>query len=66
MAMGNGLTPTTQGDTEALQANDEPIIVHASMLVHGDSTKVLAEIGDASIDCIITDPPYFIDGMGSE
>lgn len=66
MAMDSSLASTAHGSTEARQANDEPIIVHASMLVHGNSTKILTEIGDASIDCIITDPPYFIDGMGSE
>lgn len=31
-----------------------------------DCTKELKTLPDNSIDCIITDPPYFIDGMGSE
>ena len=31
-----------------------------------DCTKGLKTLQDNSIDCIITDPPYFIDGMGSE
>ncbi|MDE7176131.1 MAG: site-specific DNA-methyltransferase [Helicobacter sp.] len=31
-----------------------------------DCTKGLKTLPDNSIDCIITDPPYFIDGMGSE
>ena len=26
----------------------------------------LKNLQDSSIDCIITDPPYFIDGMGNE
>lgn len=31
----------------------------------GDSIKKLKEIEDCSVDCVITDPPYFIDGMGN-
>ena len=34
-------------------------------LCHGDSLEVLKGIADESIDCIVTDPPYFIDGMGN-
>lgn len=32
-------------------------------LVHGDCLDKLSEIDDNSIDCIITDPPYFIDKL---
>lgn len=32
----------------------------------GDSLIVLRELEDNSIDCVITDPPYFIDGMGND
>jgi site-specific DNA-methyltransferase (adenine-specific) len=35
-------------------------------IIHGDSRQVLSDIADSSIDCVITDPPYFIDGMGDE
>ena len=31
-----------------------------------DCRIALKELAENSIDCIITDPPYFIDGMGSE
>lgn len=31
----------------------------------GDSLEKLKEIEDCSVDCVITDPPYFIDGMGN-
>lgn len=31
----------------------------------GDSREYLKKIADNSIDCVITDPPYFIDGMDS-
>ena len=34
-------------------------------LCRGDSLEVLKGIADESIDCIVTDPPYFIDGMGN-
>ena len=34
-------------------------------LCRGDSLEVLKSIADESIDCIVTDPPYFIDGMGN-
>lgn len=27
-------------------------------VIHGDSRAVLAGMGDASVDCILTDPPY--------
>lgn len=35
-------------------------------LILGDSRKVLKEIVDDSIHLVVTDPPYFIDGMCSE
>lgn len=34
-------------------------------LIHGDSQVELASIPNNTIDCVITDPPYFIDGMGN-
>jgi site-specific DNA-methyltransferase (adenine-specific) len=33
------------------------------LLVNDDCEKVLVELEDSSIDCIITDPPYFIDKL---
>lgn len=35
-------------------------------LYNGDCREVLKSIPDCSIDLIVTDPPYFIDGMGDE
>ena len=32
---------------------------------NADSLQILKEFPKTSIDCIITDPPYFIDGMGN-
>ena len=34
-------------------------------ICNGDSLEKLKEIKDNAIDCVITDPPYFIDGMGN-
>ena len=33
---------------------------------HGDAFKLLSKIPDNSIHFVLTDPPYFIDGMGSD
>lgn len=33
-------------------------------LFQGDCLEILTTLDDNSIDCVITDPPYFIDGMG--
>lgn len=35
-------------------------------LYNGDCREILKVIPDNSIDFIVTDPPYFIDGMGSD
>lgn len=34
-------------------------------LFNANSLNKLKEIKDKSVDCVITDPPYFIDGMGN-
>lgn len=39
---------------------------HNSLIINGDSLDILKSFKDNSIDCVITDPPYFIDGMGKE
>ena len=36
------------------------------MLCHGDSLEKLKKIKSNSVDCVITDPPYFIEGMGND
>lgn len=37
-----------------------------AIIVNGDTRLVLQKIKDKSVDCVITDPPYFIDGMGND
>lgn len=37
-----------------------------SILINADAFNAMKSLPDSSIDCIITDPPYFIDGMGSD
>jgi site-specific DNA-methyltransferase (adenine-specific) len=32
----------------------------------GDCRKLITQLGDNSIDLVVTDPPYFIDGMGDD
>lgn len=34
-------------------------------ILNADAISILKEFPKNSIDCIITDPPYFIDGMGN-
>ena len=34
-------------------------------LYHGDCLDVLAELPDASVDSVVTDPPYELTGGGS-
>jgi site-specific DNA-methyltransferase (adenine-specific) len=33
---------------------------------HGDALKLLSDIPDESVHFVLTDPPYFIDGMGDD
>jgi DNA modification methylase len=35
-------------------------------LFHGDCLDVLAELPDASVDVVVTDPPYGLEFMGKE
>lgn len=35
-------------------------------LYHGDCREILPDIKSSSVDLILTDPPYFIDGMGDD
>ena len=35
-------------------------------LIHGDCLDVLAELPDASVDAVVTDPPYGLEFMGKE
>lgn len=35
-------------------------------LIHGDAMKALKQIPDESVHLVLTDPPYFLDGMGSD
>lgn len=40
---------------------DEAVTLH-----HGDCLEVLATLPDASVDAVVTDPPYGLDFMGKE
>ena len=35
-------------------------------ICNGDSLKKLKNIKSNSVDCVITDPPYFLDGLGND
>ena len=36
------------------------------ILLQGDCLEQLESYPDNSIDCVITDPPYFIDGLDNK
>jgi site-specific DNA-methyltransferase (adenine-specific) len=36
------------------------------MLINGDAFKEIKNIKDCSVDCCITDPPYFLDGLDKD
>lgn len=46
--------------------NEFELINDRALLCLGNSLEKLKLLKDNSIDCIITDPPYFIDGMGND
>lgn len=37
-----------------------------STIVQGDCLELIRSLGDASVDMVCTDPPYFLDGLGDE
>ncbi|QHJ86484.1 DNA methylase [Mycobacterium phage KilKor] len=45
----------------SIHYRDDLVTVH-----HGDCLDVLAELADASVDAVITDPPYGLEFMGKE
>lgn len=38
----------------------------SARIIHGDALRVLREMPDESVHLVLTDPPYFIDGMGDD
>lgn len=40
--------------------------VGSHVVINADSLRYIKEMPDNSVDAIITDPPYFIDGMGED
>ncbi len=46
--------------------NDYEMLNGNVAICHGDALEKLKQIQSCSVDCVITDPPYFIDGMGNE
>jgi DNA modification methylase len=35
-------------------------------IIHGDALKILDELDSESIDLVLTDPPYFLDGFDDQ
>jgi DNA modification methylase len=35
-------------------------------IIHGDCIEAMRELADASVDAIVTDPPYGLEFMGKE
>ena len=66
--------PAVYSFNEEVETKAQPIIKENSpsfdksklmiSLFNANSLSKLKDISDNSVDCIITDPPYFIDGMG--
>ncbi|TLD86203.1 site-specific DNA-methyltransferase [Helicobacter sp. MIT 05-5294] len=52
--------------TKLLQNLGEFYICQGAKIFNQDCTEGLKELKDDSVDFIVTDPPYFIDGMGNE
>lgn len=46
--------------------NEFELINDRALLCLGNSLEKLKLLKDNSVDCVITDPPYFIDGMGND
>lgn len=40
--------------------------VYLNKVTLGDCLELMTKIPDNSIDMVCTDPPYFLDGLGSE
>jgi site-specific DNA-methyltransferase (adenine-specific) len=48
-----------------MKSQQEAAKAHSTIL-HGDALQLLKGIPDQSVHLVITDPPYFIDGMGED
>lgn len=48
-----------------LRGEKDGQVVQATLL-HGDALQLLRSLPDKSVHLVATDPPYFIDGMGSD
>lgn len=40
--------------------------IDSGLFINDNSLEALKDFADKSIDCVLTDPPYFIDGMGAD
>ena len=71
MGVESASTTTASEGSDSGAASHHPAGVHRSavwlamsvQLIHGDCLEVLADIPDASVDCIVIDPPYFVPAM---
>ncbi len=43
-----------------------PTSARPTQIVHGNALRLLAEVPADSVHLVVTDPPYFIDGMGDD
>lgn len=58
--------PGAGGAAPAFVAKDLPGVQDLVTLHHGDCIEVLKTLSDASVDAVVTDPPYSLDFMGRE
>jgi len=49
----------------AERKNNFKLLKENIKIVHSDCLLTLDKIESSSVDCIITDPPYFLDGLES-
>ena len=50
----------------AAVASVDPVAKEQIVIIHNDCISELSKMADNSIDCVITDPPYFIDKLDNE
>ena len=56
-------TSLTIEKTFQLEKNSFELLRESIKITHDDCLLALDKIESNSIDCVITDPPYFLDGM---
>ncbi len=64
--MQGGFMTARIDSAQNIKDSNTQFITSKFSIYNQDCTEGLKALSNNSIDCIITDPPYFIDGMGSE